>query len=182
MQVPGQSLQIDVIEVAGDGLIGICCCPGRLESVLHGGFQPRNLQKDLAVVADWSPSAVISLIESHEFDLLGVSDLPQRFQSLHTAWHHCPITDLGAPGGPFETRFADLEKWLLADLSRGGRLLVHCAAGLGRAGTIAARLLIHSGELPSQAIARVRAARPGAIESVRQERYLASLSAGDRTP
>jgi len=181
LQVPGQSLQIDVIEVSG-GLIGICCCPGRLEPGPHGGYQPRDLEEDLAVVADWSPDAVISLIELREFDLLGVSDLPQRFKSLPTAWHHCPITDLGAPGGAFETQFAVLESRLRADLSRGGRVLLHCAAGLGRAGMIAARLLIHTGELPSQAIARVRVARHGAIESIRQERYLASLSAGDRTP
>ena len=178
MQVPGQTLRIDAIDVLGAGLIGMCCCPGRLEPASRGGYQSRNLEDDLAVLTDWSPGTVISLIEQREFDLLGVPGLPQRLQSLPLEWHHCPITDLGAPGGLFETLFAQLEIRLLVDLSKGGRVLLHCAAGLGRAGTIAARLLIHAGEAPAQAIARVRAARPGAIESAHQERYLASLSAG----
>lgn len=178
MQVPGQTLRIDTIDVLGAGLIGMCCCPGRLEPAPHGGYQPRNLEDDLTVLTDWSPGTVISLIEEREFDLLGVSGLTKRFQSLPLEWHHCPITDLGAPGGAFESLFAQLEIRLLVDLSKGGRVLLHCAAGLGRAGTIAARLLIHAGEAPAQAIARVRAARYGAIESAQQERYLASLSPG----
>ncbi len=51
-------------------------------------------------------------------------------------------------------------------------------AGLGRAGTVAARLLIGAGKLPEDAIGSVRRARPGAIESKSQEDYLCSLTPG----
>ena len=40
-------------------------------------------------------------------------------------------------------------------------VLVHCRGGLGRAGTIAARLLIELGVEPAKAIEDVRAVRPG---------------------
>ena len=54
----------------------------------------------------------------------------------------------------------------------------HCKGGLGRAGMVAARLLVESGYTPEDAIERVRAARPGAIETQAQERYV--LAQGSR--
>lgn len=53
---------------------------------------------------------------------------------------------------------------------------MHCKGGLGRAGTVAARLLIEFGQAPEDAIACVRAARPGAIETHQQETYLRQLN------
>ena len=57
-------------------------------------------------------------------------------------------------------------------LLRGQSLVVHCRGGLGRTGLIAARLLIELGESPPEAPRRVRAARPGAVETRAQERYV----------
>jgi ADP-ribosyl-[dinitrogen reductase] hydrolase len=51
-------------------------------------------------------------------------------------------------------------------------VLIHCRGGLGRAGTIAARLLIELGIEPKKATASVRAARPGAIETSEQEEFV----------
>ena len=56
------------------------------------------------------------------------------------------------------------------------RILLHCAAGLGRTGTMAAKLLIASGVPAPQALARVRAVRPGAVETAALEHYLLALS------
>ena len=53
--------------------------------------------------------------------------------------------------------------------------LVHCKGGLGRAGTIATRLLIELGVAPREAINAVRQARPGTIETIEQERYVLGL-------
>ena len=48
-------------------------------------------------------------------------------------------------------------------------MAVHCAAGLGRTGTLAAQLLVLQGVAPDEAILRVRQARPGTIETPAQE-------------
>ena len=64
---------------------------------------------------------------------------------------------------------------LHARLRDGFNVLVHCKGGLGRAGTIAARLLIELGMAPQMAVGVVRQARPGAIETSGQERYVMAL-------
>jgi ADP-ribosyl-[dinitrogen reductase] hydrolase len=142
------------------------------------GVRTRDLDRDLGVIIDWEPLTVISLIEQHEFSILGVAHLPQRFEFAPFDWYHCPITDLGAPGTRFEAQFAHIEPELLAQLDRGEKILLHCAAGLGRAGTIAGRLLIGARISPEDAIVSIRSARPGAIESKSQEDYLLSFTPG----
>ena len=57
-------------------------------------------------------------------------------------------------------------------LATGGRFAMHCYAGLGRTGTVAARLLVEHGMAPAEAIALVRKIRPGSIETDEQERYV----------
>ena len=57
-------------------------------------------------------------------------------------------------------------------VSNGKRLVIHCAFGLGRSGTFAAKILTTFGVSPGIAIKRVRSARPGAIESQIQKDYL----------
>jgi atypical dual specificity phosphatase len=47
---------------------------------------------------------------------------------------------------------------------------VHCAAGLGRTGTVLAAYLVARGEEPRAALARVRDLRPGSVETADQER------------
>jgi ADP-ribosylglycohydrolase len=90
-------------------------------------------------------------------------------------WFHLPIKDVSTPDAEFERRW-EIEGEEIGTLLRGGRdVLVHCRGGLGRAGTIAARLLVEFGMEPAKAIRQVREARPGAIETSAQERYVLGL-------
>jgi atypical dual specificity phosphatase len=70
-----------------------------------------------------------------------------------------PVHDLHAPALP---RAEPLLTDLMARVERGEHLLVHCAAGIGRTGTVAACLLVRMGLAVDDALAAVRAARPGA--------------------
>lgn len=65
---------------------------------------------------------------------------------------------------------------LCALLRDGGRVLVHCRGGLGRAGTVAARLLVELGDPAAVAVECVRQARPGAIETAAQLEYVLNLT------
>ena len=68
-----------------------------------------------------------------------------------------PIHDLGAP--PLE-RYVVLLDEVSARLAAGAGVVAHCAAGLGRAGTLATALLMQAGQARPDALAHVAAHRP----------------------
>lgn len=87
-----------------------------------------------------------------------------------------PIPDLHAPTVD-EAR--QLIEKLQEHLGRGDGLLLHCAAGIGRSGTIAAALLVTMGLAPVDAVAHVAAHRPMAgPEDGVQSALLEALSRG----
>jgi protein-tyrosine phosphatase len=152
-----------------EGTIGVTFCPGKHDWF---GDWARDLDADLDAIRDWGAQVVVTLIEDHEFDLLRVTDLPRGVERRGLAWHHLPIRDVSIPAATFEERWEAIGSELCDRLRNGGRVLVHCRGGLGRAGMVAARLLIDLGMEPDEAIAAVRQARPGAIETPEQEAYV----------
>ena len=169
-------LRIDAVRPAPCcGRIGITLCPGKQDP--HGitGEWRRDLDLDLDAVRSWGAGMLVSLITEPEMDTLGVRDLPGATASRGLAWMHLPIGDGRVPTRAFETAWEVQGAAIRERLRNGEDVVVHCRGGLGRAGTVAARLLIEFGDKPENAIRRVRAARPGAIETRAQEDYLRSL-------
>jgi predicted protein tyrosine phosphatase len=82
------------------------------------------------------------------------------------------IRDVSTPGPAFEAEWPEVSERLRSLLDAGENILVHCRGGLGRAGMIAARLLVETGVDPDVAMERVRAVRPGAIETGAQEQWV----------
>ena len=170
-------LYVSGIQV-GKGMIGLTFCPGKKAPGLSGAIWDRDLDSDLVEIKAWGVNQVITLVEQDELDLLPVPDLGERVSAHGMEWLHLPIVDGEAP------REKVLEIWdshspTLHRLVEGGeRIVFHCRGGLGRAGTMAALFLIEGGESVQEAISRVRQARPGAIETRVQERYLYGLEVG----
>jgi protein-tyrosine phosphatase len=164
---------INELPIAG-GHLGLCCCPGH--RLLPRFVQPslHELESDLDAIARFGARSVITLMEAEELQLVGID--PDRFQREMTArgltWLHAPIRNLDIPAATWEERWSGLRSAMLAEFARGGRIAMHCYAGLGRTGTVAARLLIETGMKPGEAIALVRRVRPGSIETPQQELYL----------
>jgi len=169
-------LRIDEVAAgANGGLIGVTFCPGK-RGASHGSYEwQRDLSIDLDVVSAWRADAMATLIEDREFEMLGVPHFAEAIAARHLEWHHLPIVDVRPPDERFEKAWGTSGPRLRELLSEGGRVLVHCRGGLGRAGTVAARLLVELGEPPAQAVSRVRAARPGAIETERQLQYVLGI-------
>jgi predicted protein tyrosine phosphatase len=76
--------------------------------------------------------------------------------ALPWRWRHLPMRDFGLAAG--EDRFRAEVIEVADELSAGAVLVLHCAAGIGRTGTVAACLLKHLGCSKSEALQRVRAA------------------------
>jgi len=169
-------LRINAVEVPGtDGLIGMAECPGRNDYTGLGipvGPWRRDLDMDLRVILDWQARILVSLIEAHEFELLDVSELPEKSVKFGIRWLHLPIADGCIPDGRLEKAWDTAGNELRQVLMDGGRIVLHCRRGLGRSGTIAARLLVEFGMTPCAAFAAVRRACPGAIQSGEQEDYV----------
>lgn len=154
------------------GQIGITFAPGKHQPNGLTGAHRRDLGADLDAVAAWNAAAVITLVEPRELDSLGIVALGTEVRRRHMQWHHWPIQDYGVPDAAFEAAWPARSAMLRSLLACGGRVLVHCKGGLGRAGTISARLLVEGSMAPGDAIRAVRAVRPGAIETGPQEDWV----------
>lgn len=153
----------------GKGRLGLTICPGKKDPVR--GWN-RDLIEDLSVVQRWGAKAIVTLIEDHEFALLAVPDLGKRVVAMGMDWHHLPIRDVDVPDGRFEGAWPVSGLAIQNCIDAGESVLIHCRGGIGRTGLVAARLLIERGGRPRDAINRVRAVRPGAIETLAQEAYV----------
>lgn len=168
-------LQIDSLDVPGvPGRIGLTHCPGRKLRVV-GLRESRDLPSDLDAILDWGASALLTLNEEHELSMLGVAALGDLAAARYE-WIWLPIRDGDVPDAEFDRRWVVEGARLRARLVAGENVVIHCLAGLGRSGTIAARLLVEFGVAPPDAVLRVRAAREGAIENIWQERYVLGLT------
>lgn len=85
-----------------------------------------------------------------------------------------PVPDLHAPS-------IESARALVADvtghLDRGDGVLVHCGAGMGRAGTVATAVLLHYGLSLDEAGSTVATARPGAGPEVGAQKDLLTVLA-----
>ena len=160
----------------GAGRIGITLCPGKVDPHAMSGPTARDLDADIGAIAVWGARAVLTLLEDDEFALLHVSALGETVARYGMEWFHLPIVDHAIPDAAFEARWATVGPHLEAIVRDGGRVLVHCRGGLGRSGTIVARMLVELGASADDAIARVRAARAGTIETREQEGYVRSFA------
>lgn len=166
-------LQIAVLQPGpGLGRIGVTFCPGKVQPSSATGAWSRDLPLDIKAIANWGSSAVVTLVEDHELKALKVTGLGAEVERRSMDWLHTPIPDVSIPGPTFEAAWLEIGEGLRDRLRAGFDVLVHCKGGLGRAGMIAGRLMVEMGVDADKAIAEVRKARPGAIETSAQEAHV----------
>lgn len=110
-----------------------------------------------AALARSGADVVVCLNEAHELERRYPDYVPwlERHRPDRALWH--PVPDLHAPGDD-EARALLVE--LDARLDAGAGLLVHCGAGIGRAGTVAVLVLAGRGHSLEAALDTLRAHRP----------------------
>lgn len=121
----------------------------------------------MAQLEAFDPELVISLTDANELTALGAATLPDRLARVGIAWYAFPIPDFGTPSPGAD--WLAISHATHAVLASGGNVLLHCHGGRGRSGMVALRLMIEAGEAPDAALARLRAARPGAVETEAQQ-------------
>lgn len=131
--------------------------PGKL-----GGMRHPSDPNEVSLLAREGITGLISLTE--EAASIGVA---ARREGMR--WLHLPIQDFHAPE---LSQIDDAVRFINTELGKGGSVVVHCWAGVGRTGTILASYLVSQGELPDRAMERVRQKNPGSIETEKQEQAI----------
>lgn len=152
------------------GCIGLAPCPGSPHFLEDQ--KTISLTRDLQLIKDWGARDLVTLNETWELESVGITHIGQQCQQLGIRWHHLPIEDMEAPDFFFETEWETTGPLLIDTLAHGGKIMIHCWAGLGRTGTIAVRLLAEMGASVETALNLVRRVRPGSVQSINQENYL----------
>lgn len=120
-------------------------------------------------------SLLVCLCEEHEFAERwpGFVEWLRLRAGAGALW--LPVPDLHAPS-PAQAHHLVSE--VTARLDAGDAVLVHCGAGMGRAGTLATAVLLHLGLPLADALRVVADARPGAGPEVGAQTELLEALAG----
>ena len=117
-----------------------------------------SLEDDLAYLAEQGIDLLVSLTENTlDARLLADADIGSL---------HLPVSDFRPPTLEQQIEFVERTS---QTINGGGRVGVHCTAGIGRSGTMLATYLVYLGHNADEAIATVRELRPGSIETAEQE-------------
>jgi len=121
----------------------------------------RPYPDDLAWLREQGVTAILSLTEARP-DLAGFEV------------HHIPVVDMTSPT---LDQLRDAIGFIRHVVDRGGAVVAHCTAGMGRTGTILAAYLVREGLSVDEALQRVRQLRPGSVETLEQEEILLTYAA-----
>ncbi len=171
--MPDGAIHVDFLSPESHGLpgrLGLTVAPGRWRPGLDHASDTL-VRDDLLHLRDfYGANVLVTLLEEFEMRKLGIPELLPTTRRLHLRSLWFPIPDVTAPSDMEGT--ARLVDDLIAAMSGGETVVVHCRGGLGRSGTIAACCLVACGRAPAEAIGLVRTARPGAVEVRDQEAFV----------
>ena len=169
-EMKNSPLQISEIHIGNKlGKIGISSCPGLKEKTNFISAKNRDLNSDIDTISSWNPRVALTLMEQQELEEWGIKELGNAITNQNIDWYHMPIQDMSIPDPNFEAEWVTVGSIIQSTLRDGNNVYMHCRGGLGRSGTVAARILVELGWSSDQAIAKVREIRPGSIETKAQE-------------
>lgn len=133
-------------------------------------------------IADWKASGVtdvVSLLQRHEARELGLTHEADIAGQLGLSFEEFPIPDRGVP----ESVEAAHALWARIEtkIRDGGAVGVHCRASIGRAGLVAAGVLMCLGSAENEAWRRASAARGRPLPDTDEQRlWVAAALRGAR--
>lgn len=156
------------------GELGVTMAPGRRGgSHFTSASWERDLHADLRRLRHLHRCDVlVTLVPDDELAEIGLTDLADAVAVHGITSVRLGVRDGGVPTPSQDDEVLDLVDDLRAHLLGGRAVVLHCRAGFGRSGMLAAILVASLWELPADAIARVRSAQPRAVETVQQEHYV----------
>lgn len=115
------------------------------------------IEQEFAGIRAFGIDRIVSLLERAEAWDLGLGKEQTLAQQNAMDFVSFPIRDMSLPTSIRD--FAVLTKHLHSDCEKGINTVVHCRAGIGRTGMVAAGILLHCGYSADEAFARLSAKR-----------------------
>jgi len=115
------------------------------------------VDEEFAGIAAFGIRQVVSLLEQPEAFEVGLDNERELCERHGMRFVTNPIPDRGLPRSV--TDFASFTKDLYHEIVGGESAVVHCRAGIGRTGLVAAGVLLHAAFEPEEAFAHVSKSR-----------------------
>ena len=155
-----------------EGLNDILLSSHPLEEIKDGQDIRTQVDEFIHKVKQLKVGTIVVLLPYHEIhDLYGEVDLLAEYTEHRLEVIHFPLENFCVPN--IIELFDDLISRLV-EILREQDILIHCMAGCGRTGMVAAGVLVKLGSSATAAIERVRDIRPGSMDVLKQILFLRS--------
>ena len=111
------------------------------------------LDESMAAIAQSGISQIVSFLERSESWELGLDKEAELAERHGMEFVSYPIPDRGLPASM--TDYLALTKRLYHHAAGGEHIVIHCRAGIGRTGMVAAGVLLHCGFEPDEALEHI---------------------------
>jgi len=125
------------------------------------------IEEEFHEISQFGIKCLVSLLEEHEIKELGLSSAPELCTSNGIHFINFPIKDRGVPLSHIKT-FGVIED-VYRRISNGENTVIHCRAGIGRTGLLAASVLVKHGHSPNDAFRLVSKARGVDVPDTRDQ-------------
>ena len=122
-----------IVEPIGSGFLAVMAKP------LSGEW----IEDEFSGIAQTGVLQIISLLESHEEYEVGLKNEKSLTEKFGMHFISYPIKDRGLPESV--EKFSVFTKKLYHQIAEGRSTVIHCRAGIGRTGIVAAGVLLHCG-------------------------------------
>ena len=146
------------IELIGSGFLAVMAKP------VSGEW----IEDEFLGIANEGILQIVSLLESHEAYELGLQNEKELCEKNNMSFRSFQIKDRGLP--PSVQEFRNLTKSLYHQIAEGINTVIHCRAGIGRTGMVAAGVLLHCGFEPQEAFEQISKKRGVQVPDTQEQK------------